>query len=151
MINLNVSTLIYKPVSQVFNFISAPENDIQWQYGTISTESVSNGIEKIGTFFRTVAHMFGHRNVGTFEVIEHETDRKYKFRSLSGPLHSKTTYTLEAAADGNTRISISIQAHIINFFQMDERLLELQMKRQLKENLARLKNLLEVETLLQAN
>jgi len=142
MINLYASTLIYKPVSQVFDFVSTRENDIQWQYGILSAGSVSNYFGPKGTFFRIVAHLSGRRNVGTFQVIDYETDRKYKFRSLTGPLRSETTYILGAEADA-TRIIITTQAHIVNFFQMNERLLGLRMNLQLRENLARLKSLLE--------
>jgi Polyketide cyclase / dehydrase and lipid transport len=147
MINLHMSTVISQPVKQVFDFVSAPENDYQWQYGTLIAASIPDGASKIGSFFRSIGHLLGHRMQGIFEVTEYEPNRKYGFKSLSGPLHSQTSYTFESVS-GSTKISISTQAHPINFFQMNERLLERKMKRQLKENLTLLKDLLEAKRVL---
>ena len=142
MINLEMSTVIYRPVQQVFDFVSTPENDFQWQYGTLATASLSKGISKKGTAFRSVGHLMGYRVEGTFEVIEYEPNKEYGFKSLSGPLHSQTSYTFEMA-DGGTKITMSTRAHVVNFFQMDEHLLGKKIKKQLKENLTLLKDVLE--------
>jgi hypothetical protein len=142
MIDINVTTMIYRPVKQVFDFVSAPENDFQWQYGTLMAASIPDGASNIGSFFRSIGHLLGRRTQGIFEVTEYEPNRKYGFKSLSGPLHSQTSYVFESVSD-STKISISTQAHAVNFFQMNERILERKMKKQLRENLALLKDLLE--------
>jgi hypothetical protein len=84
----------------------------------------------------------GRRNLSTFEVTEYEPNMKYGFKSISGPLDSETAYVLEVA-DGGTKITISTQANVVDLFQVDECLLEKRMKKQLKENLGTLKDLLE--------
>lgn len=147
MINLNVSTMIYRPVKQVFDFVSAPENDFQWQYGTLAAARLPDGVDRIGSFFRTIGHLLGQRMQGVFEVTEYEPNRKYAFRSISGPLHLQTCYTFEIAS-GSTKISITTQAYAANLFEMNERLLERKMKKQLKENLTLLKDLLEAKQIL---
>ena len=146
MINLNVSTMIYRPIHQVFDFVSTPENDVEWQYGTLTAAGLSEGASKPGSFFRSIGHLLGRRVQSTFEVTEYEPNRKYGFKSLSGPLHSQTSYTFEVAS-GSTRISISTQAHVVDFFQINERLLEKKMKKELKVNLTLLKDLLEAKSL----
>ncbi len=147
MINLNVSTIIFRPVRQVFDFVSSPENDSQWQSGTVAAAKLPDGTSKTGSFFRSIGHLLGYRMQGLFEVTEYEPDRKYGFKSLSGPLHTQTSYTFESAS-GDTKISISTQAHAVKFFEMNERVLERKMKKQLKENLALLKDLLEAKRIL---
>src|SRR5258706_15056602 len=127
MIHVDSSTMIYRPINQVFDFVSTPENDFQWQYGTLATAKLSEGVGKLGTLFRSVGHLVGRRVEGTFEVTEYEPNRKYGFKSLSGPLHSQTSYTFEIA-NGNTKINISTQANMVNSFQMDEGTLEKKMK-----------------------
>lgn len=144
MINLNVSTLIYRPVSQVFNFMSAPENDFQWQYGTLATARLSEDTGSIGSLFRSIGHLVGQRFESTFEVTDYEPNRKYGFKSLSGPLNSQTSYTFEIAS-GSTKVTVATQANLINPFQMTEGILEKKLKKQLKENLAMLKELLEAK------
>ena len=105
MINLHVSTMIDRPVKQVFDFVSAPENDFQWQYGTLAAARLPDGPGRLGSFFRTIGHLLGHRLQGIFEVTEYEPNRKYAFRSISGSLHLRTSYRFEIAS-GCTKISI---------------------------------------------
>ena len=150
MINLDLSTIIYLPVKQVFDFMSTPENDFKWQYGTLASALISERVKDRGTFFRSIGHWMGQRNVSTFEVTEYQPNKKYSFKSLSGPFHVQTSYTFEMA-DRSTRITISTQAHVADFFQMDEGILEKKMKKQLKENLAVLKELLETRHILSAS
>src|SRR5215213_9715382 len=59
MIDLNSSTLIYRPIRQVFDFMSVPENNFQWQYGTLASARISEGAGNIGTFFRSIGHLMG--------------------------------------------------------------------------------------------
>ncbi len=142
MIILSSNTLIEQPVKQVFDFVSRPENDFQWQYGILATARLPKRGSTIETFFRSIGHLMGRRNLSTFEVTEFEPDKKYGFKSLSGPVHSRTSYTLESVS-GKTRINISIQASAPNFFNITERLLWKTLKKQLEEDVARLKTILE--------
>jgi len=100
MINLISTKLIYRPIKQIFDFTSTPENDFQWQYGTLKSARISEGSMRVGTFIRSIGHFMGHRIEGTFEVTEYEPNQKYGFKSLSGPLHSQTLYTFEIAGGG---------------------------------------------------
>ena len=142
MINLNTNTVLYRPVKQVFEFVSTPENDFQWQYGTLASSRIYGNAHAIGTFFRSIGHLLGERVQGTFEVTEFELNKRYGFKSLSGLLHSKTSYTFKIA-NGSTQMAVSTQANVGKSSKIDERILEKKMKRQLKENLKMLKDLLE--------
>jgi uncharacterized membrane protein len=144
MINIHSSIHIYRPIQQVFDFICTPENDFQWQYGTLASSKISEGTAKIGTAFQSVGHLLGHRSQSTYEVTEYEPNSKFGFKSLSGPLQSFTTYTFNPAK-GYTKVDISMQANVVNMVDLNENILEKKMKKQLKENLAMLKNILESE------
>ncbi|HEU0294715.1 MAG TPA: SRPBCC family protein [Anaerolineales bacterium] len=146
MINFKSSEVICRPAGQVFDFLSTPENDARWHYGTLAASTLTEGIPSKGTFFRSIGHWMGRRNLSTFEVTEYKPDQKYGYKSLSGPLSSQTSYSLGMMDNGCTKIEISIQADVVNFFQMDEGTLEKKMKKQLKEDLAILKDLLEAES-----
>jgi hypothetical protein len=144
MININLFTTIYKPIEEVFDFVSKPENDFQWQYGTLDSSGLTKGLDQVGALFRSIGHLMGRRNLSAFEVTEYEPNSKFGFKSISGPLQSYTSYSLESAR-GVTKISLSTQANVVNFFQVDESKLEKTMKKQSRENLAILKNLLEAK------
>lgn len=144
MINLNSSTVIHRPVKQVFDFVSTFENDFEWQYGTLATAGLPKDRSAIGTFFRSIGHLMGRRVISTFEVTDYEPNRKYGFKSLSGPLQSQTCYTFDSSGT-STKINISMQANVVNFFQVDAGVLEKNMKKQLQENLVMLKTILEAK------
>ncbi len=141
--------MIYRPIGQVFDFVSTPENDFQWQYGILESARLSGGTSNIGTLFRSIGHLIGRRVESTFEVIEYIPNRKYGFKSLSGLLQSQTFYTFEIAS-GSTKVSVSTQANPVNFFQIGETVLEKKMKKQLKEDLAMLKEILETKQIMHA-
>jgi hypothetical protein len=134
--------MIDASIKQVFDYMSTPENDFQWQYGTLATATITNRHNGMGVYFRSIGHLMGRRNLSTFEVTEYELNSKYGFKSLSGPLHSQTSYTFEMA-EGGTRINVSTRTHVASFFQVSERALGEKIKNQLKENLTMLKDLLE--------
>jgi uncharacterized protein YndB with AHSA1/START domain len=142
VIHIISNTLIYQPIKRVFDFISAPENDFQWQYGTLASTRLSGIAAGLGARFQSVANFMGHRIQGTFEVTEYEPNSKYGFKSLSGPLQSFTSFALDIAK-GCTRVKLTTQANIVNLIELSENVLEKKMKRQFKENLAMLKSILE--------
>ena len=142
MINFSLNAQICRSLKQVFSFVTTPENDFHWQYGTLASARIPQGVHDTRTFFRSFGHLMGRRNLSTFEVTEYEPNKKYGFKSLSGPLDSKTTYTFETAA-GCTKSDISVQVNEINFVEVEEGILEKGMKEELQENLGMLKDLLE--------
>ena len=142
MFNLISSTLIHRPIKQVFEFMSMPANDFQWQYGTLASALIPQGGTATGRYFRSIGHLLGHRNLSTFEVTEYEPNNKYGFRSLSGLLQSNTSYRFEME-NGGTRITVSTTISAVNLARVRVDILEKQLKKQLKENLVKLKNNLE--------
>ena len=142
MFNLTISTMIEVPIKCVFEYMSTPENDSQWQYGTLATATITNRHNRMGVYFRSIGHLMGQRNLGTYEVIESSANLKYRFKSISGPLHLQTTYAFKTIGD-ETKVDISIRVGAVKFIHVKERILGRRMKKQLKENLAVLKGILE--------
>lgn len=92
MINLASDKLIYRPVKEIFDFISTAENDFQWQYGTLASAQISEGVVGVGAFFRSIGHFMGHRMESTFEITDYEPARKYGLsplrpRAITHPVH----------------------------------------------------------------
>ena len=142
MIDFNMNTQIDQSPKEVFSFVATPENDFHWQYGTFASARIPRRISDARTFFRCIGHLMGRRNLSTFEVTQFEPNKRYGFKSLSGLLDLQTTYTFERAV-GGTKINISIRANALNFAPVEESILEKMMKEQLKENLEKLKAILE--------
>lgn len=136
------SVLIHQPIKQVFEFMSLPVNDHTWQSETFASALINRADMAVGTYFRSIGNLMGNRNLSTFEVTEYEPNYTYGYRSLSGPMHSQSSYRF-AAEQGGTRITITTQIHAVKPARLQAGLLKKQLKKQLKENLTFLKNNLE--------
>jgi len=143
MISFDLNINIYRPLHQVFRFVATPDNDFQWQYGTLASTQISEGEIGVGTMFRTVSHFMGDRIESVYEVTEFEPNKSYGFQSQSGPMALQTLYTFEVMG-GCTKISIS--AHInpgeLKPYNIAT---EKKVKKQYRENLALLKGILEAD------
>jgi hypothetical protein len=142
MINLSSSILIHRPAAAIFDFITVPANDFEWQYGTLGSSPTSAVPQGLGATFQTIGHVMGRRTQGTYEVTQYEASRRYGFRSLSGPLHLDTMFTLETGT-GRTRVTVTTQAASGTAPQHSDRQMQRYMSRQLREDLALLKQVLE--------
>jgi Polyketide cyclase / dehydrase and lipid transport len=143
-ISFDLNTNIYRPLNQVFSFVATPENDFQWQYGTLTSTQISEGEIGIGTVFRSVGHFMGHRIESIYEVTEFEPNKSYGFKSRSGPMDSHTVYTFEVIG-GSTKINIFTRISPGDLLKPDNVAMEKKVKKQYRENLALLKGILEAD------
>jgi uncharacterized membrane protein len=142
MININLNKLILRPVQEVFDFIVMLENNPQWQYGSLVSVLESPGDMRVGTLFSSFGHFMGRRIQSNFEVTEFETNKTYGFESISGPIQLKTSYSFEAI-DRGTTVTVSSQVNPGRFFKLVDPIVARVAREQFKENLARLKKILE--------
>ena len=142
MMKFDLDTFIYRPLTQVFAFVTTPENDFHWQYGTLMSTKLSKGEVGVATLFRTVGHFMGRRIESVYEVTEFEPNKRYGFKSFSGPIDSHTLYTFELIK-GSIRICNSVQISLGERFKSNPITTEKTVKKEFKENLALLKDILE--------
>ncbi|HJS20483.1 MAG TPA: SRPBCC family protein [Anaerolineales bacterium] len=138
----DLSTDIYRPLTQVFAFVTTPENDFHWQYGTIMSDKISRGEMGVGTLFRVVGHLMGRRVESVYEVTEFEANKRYGFKSLSGLMDLHTLYTFEIMK-GSTRIYHSAQISLSEPSKSNPTMAEKTIKKEYRENLGLLKDILE--------
>lgn len=142
MISINLNTLILRPVWEVFGFITTPENNSQWQYGSLISEKTSLGDMKVGTVFSSFGHFMGRRIQSDFEVTEFEANKSYSFETISGPIQLQTSYSFESVENG-TNLIVSSMINPGGFFKLIDPIVARVAKKQFDENLSRLKELLE--------
>lgn len=142
MISFDLNARIYRPLKQVFIFVATPENDFQWQYGTLASTQISNGEVGLGTLFRAVGHLMGQRIEAIYEITAFVSNKRYGFKSVSGPVDSYTLYTFEMS-EGGTEVNLSLETNPRDLFQPNGAIVVKKFKKQYKENLAMLKSVLE--------
>jgi uncharacterized protein YndB with AHSA1/START domain len=142
MITINMSSLILRPVSDVFVFVSTPENNSQWQYGSMESSQISEGSVAVGTKFSSFGHFMGRRIQTTFEVTELEANKTYGFKTISGPIQLQTSYKFESVSHG-TNLTILTRVSPGGFFKLVDPIVGMVAKKQFEENVSKLKELLE--------
>jgi len=142
MINLDLGTLIDKPVKDVFAFVTNPANMSKWNSAVISMEQITPGAVGLGTKFKSVGEMLGRRIEGEMEVIAFEPDSKYGFQMNAGPIQVNVTLAFKTVGTG-TKLSLNAQGNPGGVFKLAEGVLQGRVKSMMEENLARLKKQLE--------
>jgi uncharacterized protein YndB with AHSA1/START domain len=146
MATLVVSTVINRPVEEVFAFMSSPENYPKWVSGSSDVTITSAGPIGVGTTYRTVLTFLGRRMEGEVEVTEYEPNHSYAEKSKSGPVPVKSWVTFERV-EGGTRVTDTHVAEPGGFFKLAEPLLVRMIKRQFEADYANLKDLMEAHAL----
>jgi|ERR1041385_3366512 hypothetical protein len=142
MIHFDLNTRIYRPLIQVFAFVAAPENDFQWQYGTLASAQISHGEMGLGTLFRVMGNLLGQRIETVYEVTVFEPNKRYGFKSVSGPVDLYVLYTFEIS-QGGTMVALSVETDPETLSRPNSAMVVKQFKKQQRENLAMLKSILE--------
>ena len=142
MINLDLGTLIDKPVKDVFAFVANPNNMSKWNSAVVSLEQITPGAVAVGTKFKSVGELMGRRVEGEMQVTAYEPDTKCGFQVNAGPMQVNLTLTFKTVGTG-TKIGLNAQGNPAGFFKLAESLMVGRVKSLMEENLARLKSVLE--------
>lgn len=144
MAKVEVSVVINRPIEEVFAFAANIENNAQWQSGVLEAQVTSEGPIGVGTTYRYVTQLLGRRIEADGEVTEYESNRKYSFKSTSGPFPIEGGLTCEAA-EGGTKVTLAVEADVGGFFKMAEPLVVRTIKKQFEADVGKLKDLLEAQ------
>jgi uncharacterized protein YndB with AHSA1/START domain len=128
--------VIERPVSEVFAFISDPENLPRWNYYVIACTKLDAGLARVGSSYRLVRKS----DTRVFSVTEFKQDQRLviRFRAPTPPLEIRLT--VESTGSG-TRLTDQWElggiAGFVGGFAVAP------IKRAVVENLGKLKQLLE--------
>jgi carbon monoxide dehydrogenase subunit G len=142
MINLDLSTLIDRPVKDVFAFVSNLNNMSKWNSAVVSLQQLTPGAVGVGTKFKSVGEMMGRRIEGEVQVTSYEPDTKTGFQMNAGPMQINVTISFKPVGTG-TKVSLNAQGNPAGVFKLAEGIMQGRVKSLMEENLARLKSVLE--------
>lgn len=144
MVKVETSVVINRPIAEVFAFVTNPENSPQWESGLLETGKMSKGPMGVGTTWQEVRQFLGRRIKSTDEVTEYEPNKKFSFKSTSGPFPVEGGYTFESV-EGGTRVTVTGQGETGGFFKLADPIVARMVKRQVEADSANLKELLEAQ------
>ena len=141
-LHLEQSITIARPVSAVFAYAGAYENDPAWRSGVVEMVQDPAGIPTVGATTREVLRVFGRRQVTVAEVVAYEPDRRTAFVSLGGSTPVRGSRHFEACAAG-TRFSYELELARTGLVRLLGPVLVRSLNRDLARSLRRLKGLLD--------
>ncbi len=141
MVRAEVSTTIKRPVEEVFAVMSDASKNSQWLSGVSETTKTSDGPIGVGTTWHGVGKFLGRRMESDTVYTEFEPNRKYTFEATT-PFPMTMTFTFESVA-GGTRVDQVVDAEPGGFFKLAGPLLVPAAKRQFKNDLDNLRDLME--------
>ena len=142
MINLDLSTLIDRPVKEVFGFVSDLNNMSKWNSAVVSLQQITPGPVGVGTRFKSIGELMGRRIEGEVRITSYEPDSKTGFQMNAGPMQLNVTISFRPVGTG-TKVSLNAQGNPAGVFKLAEGILQGRVKSLMEENLARLKSVLE--------
>ena len=137
--HIETRVTIDRPVREVFEFISCPENLPLWASGVSGAERTRPGTMGVGATFEVLRQGRAHKDC--WEVIEHEPPRAFAYCRLDWGAFLQCRYTLRCI-DGRTGLGLEVYAGA-GTTPEPSHLLEQEAERRLDADLGRLRDLLE--------
>lgn len=138
------SVVIDRPPDQVFAYMTDPGRISEWQASALEATQESPGAMAVGTRVREVRKFLGMRMESVVEVTAYEPGKAFGLKVVSGPIPFEVRQTFEPA-DSGTKIDVVIEGEPGGFFRLAEPLVVRAVGRELANNLATAKDLLESE------
>ncbi len=144
MINIEQSVVINRPIEEVFAFVTDVDNESQWIGEIVEVKKTSEGSMGVGSTYDNVVQFLGRRIVDPHVVIQYEPNRKFGFKSNSGPVQFEGVETFESV-EGGTKFTFVAKGETGGLFKLAEPIVARMINRQWETNVANLKDLLEAQ------
>lgn len=144
MIKIESSVTINRPVEDVFEFVADNDNDTLWQSGVLVSEQPS-GPMGVGATYKQVSKIVGRKIESTIEVTEFDPNRRFAFKTTSGPLPMSGSLSCEQVAEGETKVHILGEGESSGLFKLADPIISSMVQREWDTNLANLKELMEAQ------
>jgi uncharacterized protein YndB with AHSA1/START domain len=142
MIRAEQSSIIDRPIEEVFAFVGDQTNAPQWQSGLVEVRRTSDGALGVGTTHTFVRNFMRRRMEADNEYVAYEPNKRVAFKTTSGPVRLEASYLFESAG-GGTRLTSRIEMDASGFMSLAEPLIAAGLKREMKTAFGVLKDLLE--------
>lgn len=142
MIELEHSVIIKRPVKEVFAFTTDPSNSSRWRVGLLDARQVTEGPMRVGSIIEETVQVLGRKLTNKVEVTGLEPDAMRRIKLKLGPLPIEMREEYEETAEG-TKLRVKGQTDVRGPQRLAARAAMSQVKRQLEQELANIKTVLE--------
>jgi uncharacterized membrane protein len=136
------SIVINRPVEEVFAYLADISNWPQWNEAVGNVAQTPPGALAVGTTLRGASEVMGRIMERSSEILEYEPNKKVAQKMHVGPTEVQASWLFEPV-EGGTRLIMRSQGETSGPFKLAGPLMDRAAKKQIEENLARLKAVLE--------
>ena len=141
MIKVEKSIVINKPVDEVFQFVTGPDNYTKWQAG-VEQVIESGPRNTVGSQFTEVRKFMGQEMRTTLELTEFVPSTKWAAKVVKGPVPYEVNMTFQSV-EGGTKVTTCVDGEPKGFFKLAEGMVAGQLEKSLGEDVQKLKELVE--------
>ena len=139
------SVSINRSPQDVFDYVSDPANDANWQGPAESSHWTSEAPPGVGSTQDSVVKFLGRNIDSTLEVTIWDPPNTLGFKVTEGPVPFEGAFGFEPTGEGGTELTADYEGEFGGFFKMAEGLVGKQLEKQLETDFNALKLLLEEE------
>jgi uncharacterized protein YndB with AHSA1/START domain len=143
MITVNVDIDIDRPPLEVWSFLSDASNNTKWQGGMRRCEWTSSPPIALGSTYEQEATFMGRTVHSVFEVTDYRPPRSITITSTEGTFPIEVTRSVDPLDDASCRVRARVQGGPTGSGRFFDPLTQLLVKRSVKRDYRRLRNLLE--------
>lgn len=134
---------IDRPCARVAAYCADPSNAPEWYVNIKAVEWKTPPPLTIGTRLAFVAQFLGQRLAYTYEIVELVPGERLVMRTAEGPFPMETTYTWEPRGHDQTRMTLRNRGNPSGFSKIMAPFMAAAMRKANRNDLSRLKALLE--------
>lgn len=139
MVTFEQSVYVEDSPQAVFEYVTNPANDAEWQGSIESSEWVSEGPPDAGSRVKSVVKFMGREFESTAEITEWEPPSRYGMRVEEGPVPFELSVRIEPEGSGSL-VTLNGQAEVGSFFKLAEGLVGKQLQKQFETDLNTMKS-----------
>src|SRR3990172_3936199 len=109
MFKVEFSTVINRPVAEVFAYVTDPSNNAKWQDGLVESRLETPGPIGVGSKAVDVRKFLGRKLELKLEVTAYKPGKRFGLKAVSGPIPFEVLQTFEPV-EGGKRINFVTQA-----------------------------------------
>jgi uncharacterized protein YndB with AHSA1/START domain len=138
--------MIERPINEVFEYVSTPENDPTWVSVSLRHERTTPGPMRVGTTTEEVVKILGQTASNTWEVTDYQPPTGIAYRATSGLLPGTAIRLRLEPVGGGTKLTHAVDLEPRGIYYKVMAPIIPWVAQRLLDSLDRtLKNLLEVE------
>ena len=139
MIKARKTFVINRSPQDVFDYVTDPANDANWQGSTESTQWISEPPHGVGSRQVQVIRFLGRRIESTMEYTHWDRPSVLGFKVVEGPLPFQGLLGLEPSGEGATELTVDFEGEVGGFFKIAEGMVGKQLEKQMDADFNALK------------